>query len=64
MAPISLYRIKDCLARTGAYRSTQSDKYHVRSDCHVGNNIESEHFKCGRGTNTVLCGICKQLRGR
>lgn len=43
------------------YRSVDSLVYHIYSDCSVGNNIEDDKKKDGKGKNR-LCKNCEAMK--
>ncbi len=49
------------MARLAAWHAVNSDRYHVCSNCHLGNNIERENRRDGTGNNTTMCDECARL---
>lgn len=43
------------------YHSVDSDVYHIYSDCMVGNNIETNKRRPGKGGNR-LCKNCREIQ--
>lgn len=44
-----------------AYYSQTSDVYHLYQKCTVGNNIEKENLRTGKGGKR-LCNNCKEIK--
>jgi len=45
-----------------AYHSINSPVYHIYQKCTVGNNIEQDNRRSGKGGNKKLCQICKEIK--
>lgn len=45
------------------WHSIKTDVYHNNRKCHLGNNIERENVRSGRG-GRKLCAECKRLNAQ